>query len=483
MRYVNVQNLQPGMLLAKDIVSTNRALMLKRGIPLNEPTIKRLEEQGYAGAYIADIFSEDIEYSEAISDELFTKGLDAVKEENIGSIVNVAASIVSEVSGRKDMTLDLFDLRSTDEYTFHHSVNVAVFSVVVGQKMGLYEDDLRLLSQAAICHDLGKIKIEDSILNKNGRLTDEEYEQIKKHPEYSNEILKNNPEVSAVVRQAVLCHHENENGSGYPRGLEGKQIPILSKIIHVVDVYDALTNKRPYKEPYAPVDALDYLAGGKGVLFDEKVVEAALQVIPAFPPGIDVLLSNGERALVVRNSKVAQRPVVKLHKSGCIIDLSTNPEYERIKIIESDIMPPDYLGDIEVLNEDRGVAKAKKDVIMVVDDAKASQLTIAKALEEIGEVVAFSSGLDAIKYLAEKNSVDLILMDIEMPILDGINTIAKMKKMGLISDAPFIFMTGSTDKETVVKCKVLGAVDYILKPVNVAYMKERVKIALKKSHE
>lgn len=483
MRFIQTEALQPGMLVARDVVNSSRTHMVKKGVELTEQLISRLLEQGYQGVYISDEFSEDVEIQEVIDEELFQSAVEAVCDEDIGSMLGVATKVVSDISLKEQLSVDLFDLRSFDDYTYHHSVNVAVLSAIVGKKLGLSNSELAVLTQAAICHDLGKSKIPEDVLNKPGKLTDAEYKLIQKHTQYTYEILSKQPDIPSQVKTAALMHHENENGSGYPLGKARDEIPYFARIIHAVDVYDALTAKRPYKEPYAPADAFEYLISGKDVLFNGPVVDAMLTVIPAYPPGIDVELSNGERAMVVSHTMDALRPKVKIFGTGKVVDLSKDEEYQKIKITKSGIMPQDYVGEVEMLNEDRfGEAVAVKERIMVVDDNLLNLRQVSDILSEEYVVFPQRSGIDAIKAIVKDGMPDLIIMDIEMPGLNGYMTIKKLKE-SVSSICPFIFLTATNDINMVMKCREIGAIDYILKPTKPIYLKERVARALRKRHD
>lgn len=479
MRFVPAASLIPGMMMARDILcNSSNAAMLKKGVLLTEKAISYIQSMGYLGAYISDALSADVELEEAVSSQVIKKGLEAVEFENVGAIIGVATDVVAEMTSNNTVSVDLFDLRSYDDYTFHHSVNVGVFSVAVGRKMGLPEEDLKLLAIAGICHDLGKTKIPDEIINKPGKLTNEEFEVIKSHPRYSFDILRENPEVPSLVKQAVLYHHENENGTGYPMGKEGNEIPIFAKIIHAVDVYDALTSRRTYKDPFAPADAFEYINNGVGNLFNKEVVAAMNEVIPAYPPGIDVELSNGETALVIGHTTNALRPRVKLLSTGAILNLS-DKEYEGLKIVKSGIMPSDYVGEIDMLNEDRGTKKVTKELIMIIDDDFLIGKMTQDILKKDYRTVYLNSGMAAINYFAEGNEApDLIISDVEMPVMNGILTIKSLRKKVDLK-TPVIFMTSNSDKETVMKCCAVGAVDFVIKPANPLYLKQRVEIAIR----
>lgn len=204
MRFVQIDVLQPGMVVGRDIYNITQSSMLRRGVTLTEKYIEYLKEKGYIGAYISDVFSEDIDIEETIEQSTFQAGAVAVKENNVDAIAGVAVDIVSQMSQASRISVDLLDLRAYDDYTYHHSVNVAVYAVAVGKRMGLSDEKLTLLAQAGVCHDLGKSRIPEEILNKPSRLTDEEYRVIKEHPKYSYDILSQNNDVPAIVKQAVF---------------------------------------------------------------------------------------------------------------------------------------------------------------------------------------------------------------------------------------------------------------------------------------
>ena len=480
MRFVTSSELKPGMVLARDILSSNSPFFLKKGTELNDKYIKFMQGRGYLGAYIKDIESDDIELEEPISEETRELAMEAVETMDIERVINAAEQMVAEICQSDILNMDMVDLRSYDDYTYHHSVNVAVYSVAVGKSMGLTEGQLVQLCEAGLCHDLGKQMIPLEILNKPGRLTDEELQEVRKHAKFSHDLLFDNDSISEDVRQAVLSHHENENGTGYPRGLAGERITPMARIIHAVDVYDALISNRPYKEPYSPVDAMEYLLGGKNILFNEEVVDVMNRVIPTYPSATEVVLNTGDRALVVRQTNDPARPIVKLIESKLYINL-THEEHKDVYIVASGLQDGNFSREVDMLNDARVAVMEKSAKIMLVDDSLITLQQTSTALEsENYEIIALQSGQAAINYVRSKGAPDLIVMDIEMPNINGIAAVSKIRQMGH-PNLPIIFLTAKGDKETVMKCIMMHAKDYIVKPVRPAYLRGRIARALNES--
>jgi len=162
-----------------------------------------------------------------------------------------------------------------DSYTAGHSSRVTLYSVVVGEEMGLAEADLRQLRMAGLLHDVGKIGIRDSVLSKPGKLDDEEFAVMKSHPAVGESILKQVPQLAGVL-PGVVSHHERFDGKGYPRGLKGEEIPLLGRVIGVADAFDAMTSDRVYRPRLSDEVALGELRKHSGTQFDSRVVKAFL---------------------------------------------------------------------------------------------------------------------------------------------------------------------------------------------------------------
>lgn len=162
--------------------------------------------------------------------------------------------------------------------TYMHTERVCLYALKLGRALNLSKKNLMLLKQAALLHDIGKLGIPDSILNKPDRLTDSEFEIIKNHPQKGYDILKGSKELEPIAK-LILCHHEKYDGSGYPNGLAGDEIPYLSKIITIADSFDVITSKRPYKTPSSIETAAEELRKCKWSHFDGNMVDVFINIL------------------------------------------------------------------------------------------------------------------------------------------------------------------------------------------------------------
>lgn len=165
-----------------------------------------------------------------------------------------------------------------DHYTFHHSANVAQYATILAKALGLNKEHIELIRQAALLHDIGKIGIPEDILNKEGKLTEDEYRLIQTHVENSISIIRHLPSLDYVI-PAVLGHHERWDGKGYPRGLRGDENPIAARCICVADTFDAMTTKRSYRDPLPLSTAIDEIKKGANTQFDPKLANLFVQLI------------------------------------------------------------------------------------------------------------------------------------------------------------------------------------------------------------
>ncbi|MBI4778466.1 HD-GYP domain-containing protein [Candidatus Desantisbacteria bacterium] len=245
---------------------------------------------------------------------------DTVNDVRAGKLVDkeaakkVVRTLVEEVMNNYQHTLlNLIDIRTHDEYTFAHSINVCVLAILMGIKKRLEKEELEEIGLGGMLHDLGKIKIHHEILNKPGRLTKEEIDTMKQHPTFGYELLCFDQEIGSIPREIAYQHHEQYDGGGYPRGLRGKEIHQHAIIASLADVYDALTTDRPYRKRFLPHDAMRVLITDTDSKFSQESIRLFLEYMSIYPVGSMVRLNSGEVAVVIKSHERALiRPTLRM---------------------------------------------------------------------------------------------------------------------------------------------------------------------------
>ncbi len=355
MLYITKKHLKPGMILAKDIYLYNRnsfnTFLLAKGQVLNSTYINRINYHNIDGAYVENDAFNDIIVESYIDDNLKAESLQRISDvyyefqvssgkindymiKHLSKTVN---NIVVELLNKEDLTYNIMDFKNFDSYTFQHCLNVAMLSISTGISLKLSEHELHILGLAGVLHDIGKMFIPIEILNKPGKLTEEEFEIIKTHPVNAAKQLKNL--VPQEVLRAIEDHHERLDGTGYPYGKEGSNIGLYTKILAISDVYDSLTSDRPYRKSIFPNEVVEYLMGCADKHFDYDILKHFLKIIFAFPVGTFVKLSNEKLAVVIKNhSENILRPLVRIVNSdgtvGEDIDLLYDQNYMNITIVD-----------------------------------------------------------------------------------------------------------------------------------------------------
>ena len=221
--------------------------------------------------------------------------------------------------------------KEADSYTYTHSINVALLSVLIGKWMKFGQNMLDSLMIAGLLHDIGKMKIDPKILNKPDKLTDEEFEEIKKHPVYSYQLLQDNKEITLDTKIGILMHHERMDGSGYPYGVFNENINDVAKILAVADVYDAMISERPYQKKRSPFEVMQLMQEGVFGKLDTKILLTFLSNIATYYIGTYVILNTGEVAEVVAiNPSCVYRPIVRVQDR--YIDMYTDYSVEIVDL-------------------------------------------------------------------------------------------------------------------------------------------------------
>ncbi len=300
-------------------------------------------------------------------------------------------------------------VEAKDRYTNGHSRRVAGYSRMLAERMGMSKEDQNEIYFAGLLHDVGKIRIPDGIINKEGKLTEEEFNCVKLHPLAGYHILKGISAFSMIAIGAKY-HHERYDGNGYPNGLIGENIPLVARIIGVADAYDAMTSSRSYRDALPQAVVRQEIVEGRGSQFDPAIADIMLKI------------------------------------------MDEDPEYR--------------LRQNEV----------RQWTILVVDDELMIRKIVERVLKEesVYRVIGCTGGKEALEIL-EKQSIQLVLLDIEMPEMDGFETLQLIREKYKI---PVVFMTGDRNRETIQRAESMGVDDYLTKPFLPLQLKEIVHSVL-----
>ncbi|MFZ0487521.1 MAG: HD-GYP domain-containing protein [Arenicellales bacterium] len=235
-----------------------------------------------------------------LSDKLDVQRLETAVNPMVDSILRNPAALAY-----------LIRLQNKGDYLYRHSLASLVWATVLGRHIGLNREDLNVVALGAMLLDMGKIRLPDEILDKPTKLTDEEYALMKRHVEFGLEILKETKEVDERVMDMVAHHHERFNGSGYPNGLRGSQVPVFARIAGIVDAYDAMITPRSYAKPMSSFDAFRQLRLQADIEFQAELIDQFTQAIGVFPTGTLVELNTGQIAVVTKQNRVRRlRPEI-----------------------------------------------------------------------------------------------------------------------------------------------------------------------------
>jgi len=251
----------------------------------------------------------------------------------VSNIEGAVNDLIDVISNDPSGLVHIDGLKHYDDYTYHHSLSVAMLCVATGSALGLSSAELLRLGRAAMMHDIGKQSIPIEIINKKSDLTDAEFETIKKHAIMGAINLKNNEIGDIELWNAVMYHHEKVNGTGYPKGLRSEDIPMFSKIISIADVYDALTSYRAYRAPLLPSEAFGVIRRDIGVAYEYRIANAFFSKLELYPINTIIEISDGRLGIVVETDNFYRmRPVIRIWGSTEVVYLAA-PMNRSIEIV------------------------------------------------------------------------------------------------------------------------------------------------------
>lgn len=308
MKNLKIEALVPGMVVARDIYERSGLLVIGAGTKLTMDLIGKLSNWDIDALEIEEPHASLKEEQERVLTAQITVAHDRMigATENIMQEANIDPDMLRGMVGDLDnqielssnVLLNLSQMKTYDNYLYSHVVNVSVIAMIIGKEMKLTDEQLRNLGQAALLHDYGMVRMEQSIFDHDRVLTFEEREKIKNHPADGYQMLKSSGNFPEDILAGVLDHHERINGSGYPSGKKGEQINLYGKIIAAADVYEACISSRKHRQRMTPREALTTIMGSLE-LFDTHVIKAFISAMAVYPIGSIVRLNTGEIAKVI----------------------------------------------------------------------------------------------------------------------------------------------------------------------------------------
>lgn len=347
---IPIEKLKPGMVIGKSIEDRLGRHLIEPGTLVNKYAISELRKSGVHYVTIrigqedrkkgslsaaAQYMVKQLRKSDPPTVVLeptvksrIAKGIELIYDNPESQEIAKAASgitddLIKAIENNNAVALNINALKCSDEYTFKHSVDVAIIGMVIAKEQKKSSKEIFEIGMAGLLHDIGKTKVPQEILNKPARLTPEEFEVMKKHSSFSYQLVAENSEIPIDVKIAMLQHHEKMDGSGYPYGATDEHIHRYAKILTVSDIYDALVTERPYKAGKSPREAVEMLMAMTNEL-DMNALNSFMKMMILYPVDSIVQLSNGESAKVVqRNPSFLLRPVVVGVESGNVYDLKS----------------------------------------------------------------------------------------------------------------------------------------------------------------
>lgn len=335
MRLCPLDKVEIGQKLGRSIYGDSGNMLLGVGMNLTKSLIEKLKENLIYYVYIDDELSKGIEAKPMIEDRILIKTVKSIQEvmetslyENQAKgrsgvvplkmyrkIMDTVQDLIHEIESNGDLLYTVSELMGTDMYTYRHCVNVTVLSILTAQTSGYTHEQVRNIAMGALLHDIGKIETPTELLNKNGDLNQEEMVEVMQHSANGYEVVRNDPVISSYAKQIIRLHHEKLDGSGYPLGLVGDEIPDFVQIVTIADMFDAMTSDRSYRMRMPVYKTLEVLMGEAVFRIRPKILSHFIENICIYPPGTSVKLTDGREGIVVDyRKKSPDRPIIRIIK-------------------------------------------------------------------------------------------------------------------------------------------------------------------------
>ncbi|KAB3524830.1 HD-GYP domain-containing protein [Alkaliphilus serpentinus] len=343
MKKLYLSQIKDGSPIPMDLYNCNGAVLIKKGTEMTD-ILRRKLLRNNIDYFITDIaiFEPDINKLYDVDDILlreveelqkvykvsfdeFSNQMESLKKNHTldkGTLDDISNNLIQCITEHKQVYIGIQGIRRKDFYTYIHSIDVAIFAIIMGESLGLSKRNLKKLALSALLHDVGKIEIDDEILSKPTSLTEDEMNKMKMHTIYGYEIIKDKLGYFEEIAMVALEHHEKVDGSGYPKAAEKKNIHFFSQIVAICDIYDAITADRVYRKGVLPHRGVEYLMSVTNSHIDHELTRKFIGNIAVYPLGTQVGLNNGEEGIVIHLHKgFPLRPVVRIKGSNIKRDL------------------------------------------------------------------------------------------------------------------------------------------------------------------
>ncbi len=388
MRLLSIDSVSPGAILARPLYNERGDILLNAGVELDDRYIRLLRRRRVTSVLVRLPDERDVPTEQIVSERVRAAALASVAKvfevaaratadlrglpadqllavlrrgdrspgpaetAAFERLIRSIESIIDEVLAA-DTLPGLGSLKTHDNYTFCHSVDVAIVAILLGKKLFFTRDQLRSLATGCFLHDIGKVQIDPVVLTKPGQLTAEEFHQMRQHPAIGFELLKQQVPGDALARHVAFQHHERQDGSGYPRGLRGAnrvarglrdrwqtgRMILFAEVAAVADVYDALASDRPYRAALPAEKIVSEMRAMRQVHLNAEIVDVFLSVFPHYPPGLDLEVTAGpylgfRGVVLATNPQAVDRPRIRLTRDAAgarlcpplELDLTEEPE-------------------------------------------------------------------------------------------------------------------------------------------------------------
>lgn len=337
---IYVENLTPEMILDQDVYTRSGNLLISSGTQLTDVLIQKLLEFGIKQVNIRDIHPENTDYKSF--EKKYEESVDKIKDSfkiaryektvNMSEFENIVDGLLDKAKSGRGVLSYMKLIEQKDSYTLQHSINVSIAAMLMGKWLNYSEQDIKTLGTAAILHDIGKLFIPDSILNKTSKLNESEFKIMKNHSMLGYKLLKDSNVDNDLILNAVLTHHERFNGSGYPFRLSGYKISEFARILAICDVYDAVTSNRVYKNKENPLEGLKVIFEDSYNGLDPYLCKVFLNNVIVAYCGSNAVLNNGTVGKIIKIvPEQPTKPWIAVDDDLC--DLQSSKNIEIVDII------------------------------------------------------------------------------------------------------------------------------------------------------